>query len=84
MSDLLNDVLKFIKLFFSICFLAHWMACLFYLIGREESANYPNSWINMHEVIDMNLYDKYITSLYWAITTMITVRSELLSIGWVW
>jgi len=72
-SDLVNDIVKYLKLFISILFLAHWMACLFYLIGREDSSNYSNSWISMTGVIDLDLYDKYIVTLYWAFTTMTTV-----------
>ncbi len=73
MSDLLNNIIKFSNLFVNIVFLAHWMACLFYLVGREESLTNPQSWIVMTKIADLPTYDKYVTSLYWAITTMITV-----------
>ncbi len=75
MSGVINAVLKFFKLFASVLLLAHWMACIFYLVGQMESENYPNSWIVMCEIVNMPLYDRYVTSLYWAITTMLTVTS---------
>ncbi|MDR3547420.1 MAG: ion transporter [Candidatus Pacebacteria bacterium] len=73
MSDMVNSIIQFLSLFVNIVFLAHWMACIFYLVGREASTTDPQSWIIMTNVIDMDVYDKYVTSLYWAITTMITV-----------
>ncbi len=74
LSDLFNNLIKFSKLFISIIFLAHWMACLFYLISREDSSEKRETWIVVFNVVNRSLYDKYVTSLYWAITTMITVR----------
>jgi hyperpolarization activated cyclic nucleotide-gated potassium channel 2 len=49
------------------------MACLFYLVSREESDFNPDAWIVVHGIINMPLAYQYITSLYWAITTMVTV-----------
>jgi len=73
MSDVVNNIIKGLNLFVNIVFLAHWMACIFYLVGKEEAINNPNSWIVMAGISDLPTIDKYLCSLYWAITTMITV-----------
>ena len=83
MSDLLNSAIKIVNIFVNIVFLAHWMACIFFLFGREENSS--QSWIVKCEIQDLPLLDKYVTSLYWAITTMITVLSiAIIIIGWIW
>jgi len=72
MSDVLNVVLKLLELLVMLAFIAHWMACIFYLIGRESS-NYYESWIVKNNLQDLPIYDQYISALYWAVTTMFTV-----------
>jgi len=49
------------------------MACIFFFISREDSKDDPTAWIILNGAIDKSLYYQYVTSLYWAITTMITV-----------
>ncbi len=49
------------------------MACLFFLVSREDSIEEPTAWILITGTINKSLYYQYATSLYWAITTMITV-----------
>ncbi len=73
MSDTLDNLMKFGKLFVYILFLAHWMACLFFFVSSEDSKAESDTWIIKMGVIDRSLYYRYVTSLYWAITTMITV-----------
>jgi hyperpolarization activated cyclic nucleotide-gated potassium channel 2 len=53
--------------------MAHWTACIFFYVGYEESMIEPDTWLMSSGVIDMDLEDKYVTSMYWAITTMATV-----------
>ncbi len=49
------------------------MACLFFFVSREDSESEPDTWIAVYGIIDKSLYYQYVTSLYWALTTMITV-----------
>jgi len=49
------------------------MACVFFLVSREESENDPTAWIVVTGTINKSLFYQYATCLYWAITTMITV-----------
>lgn len=46
---------------------------MFYFVGDYESSAEPFSWITVNNIIDSSLFDKYMTSYYWAFTTMTTV-----------
>jgi CRP-like cAMP-binding protein len=72
-SEHFNVILSFIKLMVMIFFIAHWMACGFFAVGSSELEKYPDCWIRNSGIIDYNKYDQYITSLYYAFTTMTTV-----------
>jgi hypothetical protein len=48
---------------------SHINACFWYLLGRKNS----HSWITTYMETGDTLYTQYITSLYWSITTMLTV-----------
>jgi len=52
-------------------FFAHWLACCFWVIGKEHEER--DSWIIKAELVDADFQMRYITSLYWALTTMTTV-----------
>ena len=54
-------------------FFVHILACLFYGVGSITADLYPSSWITSTGVIDDEVNIKYIESMYWAFTTMITV-----------
>ena len=55
-----------------IC-IAHWFACLWHLIAVYESSTAPLTWLKVSGVQDENWNIRYIYSIYWAITTMVTV-----------
>ena len=73
MSDLLNAILGFLKVITVILFIAHWIACIFYSIGKGELETEPVCWLTQANIHDAETFDKYIISLYWAFTTMTTV-----------
>lgn len=52
---------------------AHILACAFYSIGRNESLNHPEAWINSCYLESGDITELYITALYWSITTLSTV-----------
>ena len=68
----MNIIIKFLKLILVITFIAHWIACFFYAVGNSEIPD-ENSWLVISGIADASLATKYITSLYWAYTTMTTV-----------
>ena len=59
-----------LKLSAVIFFLAHWCACIWYLIGANGSAN---NWIADSQLEGDSLANRYVASLYFTITTMMTV-----------
>jgi hypothetical protein len=51
---------------------AHWCACIFYLVG-EWSGDAEGNWMAKYGIWDDDWTIKYITALYYSITTMITI-----------
>ena len=43
-SATLNIIIKFMKLIILITFIAHWIACFFFVVGDNELPN-PDSWL---------------------------------------
>jgi hypothetical protein len=44
-----------------------------YYIGTESSFAFADSYLTNADILDMTVADKYITSLYWSLSTMSTV-----------
>ena len=72
-SNTLANIFVFAKLISSILFIAHWTACIWFYIGDQGSDVHPVTWITAINMQDKGFTEKYITSLYWALTTMSTV-----------
>jgi hypothetical protein len=76
-----EGMLSLLKLCVSILGTAHLLACLWYYIGVQNLKSNSSSWISLIKVctpdvdiiISCDWRTHYIYSLYWAITTMITV-----------
>lgn len=64
-----------IKLGVIVLFTAHFCGCIFYFVGYRSIETYGlNNWINESELTEKSTFlEKYITSLYWAVITMLTV-----------
>ena len=73
MSNLLTSIIGFLKLSFIILFIAHWFACIWHFVALLELDSKPETWLTKNELIDARWEDRYIASIYWATTTMITV-----------
>ena len=65
-----NGILRLVKLMMLLCTLMHWMACFWYVIGNSQGVE---SWLYVANLEDRSWGDKYVTALYWASTTMMTV-----------
>jgi cyclic nucleotide gated channel alpha 1 len=72
-SAAINNIFLIIKLITIIAFIAHWTACWFYYISFEESFYNERAWILSTGTIDKTVEETYMSSLYWALTTMTTV-----------
>lgn len=68
----MNILIKFLKLIILITFIAHWIACFFFVVGDSELPN-AESWLVTNGIDQADVNTKYIFSLYWAFTTMTTV-----------
>lgn len=70
-------VLALNKFGFGILFLAHWMACLFYLIAATEAKE--NNWItgyfdvSAEDAFGIDKGTLYVASVYWAVATLSTL-----------
>ena len=69
----MNIVFHFVKISFLVFFLTHWAGCLLFSVGINEFQNYGISWIMIENIQDSSIMEQYITSLYWAFTTLCTV-----------
>lgn len=72
-SNTLANIFVFAKLLALVMFIAHWTACLWFLIGDQDSESHPVTWVTNLNLQNKSFFEKYITSLYWALTTMSTV-----------
>lgn len=72
-SNTLATAFLFLRLLAVVFFVAHWAACWWYFVGDQDSAIYSTTWVIYNKLIDKSLSVKYVTSLYWAFTTMTTV-----------
>ena len=72
-SSTLATTFVFIRLLSLVFFIAHWTACWWYYIGNQDMYNFPVTWVVAAKIADKSTFDKYVTSLYWAFTTMTTV-----------
>jgi hyperpolarization activated cyclic nucleotide-gated potassium channel 2 len=71
-SDSIADAFQFTRLFLIICMAAHWIACWFVYITREEELTNPESWLQTMPYPVSNS-EVYVTALYFTFTTMTTV-----------
>lgn len=61
-----SSIFKFCML---VCFTSHWLSCFFFLISVDQE----KGWVAAMGLQNKSLYEKYVTSFYWAIMTMTTV-----------
>ena len=72
-SNVLATLFVFARLLSVVFFIAHWTACWWFYIGTQDMDYYPMTWITKAKIENKSNSEKYITSLYWAFTTMTTV-----------
>ncbi|KAL4497341.1 hypothetical protein ABPG72_011276 [Tetrahymena utriculariae] len=70
LSKSMLGILGFLKLSSIILFIAHWVACMWFYIGSQFPVN---GWIAQQNLQNEVWQYQYVTSIYWAITTMVTV-----------
>ena len=69
-SQVMLGLLDLFKLSIIVIVLAHWLACLWNLVGKVDL---ENNWQLIYGIANDPWDIKYMSSIYWSITTMITV-----------
>jgi hypothetical protein len=72
----LLSIIKIFDLFVVLCFVSHFFACKWMLIGYKLMLNHNDGWIYaLYEdnLINPNFKSIYIASVYWVITTFTSV-----------
>eukprot|EP00347_Sterkiella_histriomuscorum_P015001 403358691 len=72
-TDFMNLLITFFFIGLQILFISHWLACFFWNVGVQAMDDYEDCWIRKSQLQDASLIEQYISSLYWAFTTMVTV-----------
>lgn len=61
------------RYFVAIFFAAHWIACAFFLVGSSEASSGSHmSWVEDQNLLGASLFEQYMASFYWALTTVTT------------
>ena len=69
-KPLINGVISLIKLFLMIFYLSHWCACGWHLIAIDIEGD---DWTGKFGLSNASVQDVYIASLYFCLTTLLTV-----------
>jgi hypothetical protein len=72
-DSIISGILTLIYLVGLIVLVGHWSACIFYMIAMYNERERGASWISNTNLVNFSLGERYISSLYWAVTTMLTV-----------
>jgi len=73
LSPTIISLIAFIKLSIVTLFIAHWIACIWHFTAMLEFGVEPDTWLTVSGVINESWQLRYVSSIYWAVTTMITV-----------
>ena len=73
MNETLVAMMNLVRVISVVFFIAHWIACIFFAIGKGEVENGLDSWVNIMSLLEATTNEQYIASLYWAFATMTTV-----------
>jgi hyperpolarization activated cyclic nucleotide-gated potassium channel 2 len=72
-STAVNVLLGFLKLGVIILVVAHWIACFWHYLALGEADSQYLIWLSAIGIYDAPWQFRYLTSIYWATTTMITI-----------
>lgn len=74
-TEFLNNFISLLKLCIWSLYVAHLCACIFHYVSLIDASEYQETWISHFQksTEDDSIYSEYVTSLYWSVTTMVTV-----------
>jgi hypothetical protein len=67
-----KGIVRLLSFAFVVLILSHFAACLWYYIARLDEYSY-DTWVFRYEMMNESTGRLYLTSLYWALTTLTTV-----------
>ncbi|CAD8099542.1 unnamed protein product [Paramecium sonneborni] len=70
-NSIVQTLASFLKLCAFVLFWSHWLGCIFHFIAQSEDSNY--NWLVIYGIYEEPWQIRYVNSVYWAVTTMITV-----------
>ena len=73
MNETVIAFLNLLRVISVVFFIAHWIACIFFAIGKQEYDAGNLGWIMNFGIDQLSVAEQYISSLYWAFATMTTV-----------
>ena len=72
-SQVQNGIMNLFLLLLYIVMMAHWIACTWHFVGISIDDDETDSWLVRYNLYRLSTAERYVASLYWAITTMLTV-----------
>ena len=66
-------IVTFLNITVQIMVVAHYIGCFMFAWGMEEFRGGNTGWVKENSLLDETTWTKYITSIYWAFTTMSAV-----------
>lgn len=75
-QEIIGSLFVFLRLTISGFFVAHWTACIWYLVSAMDSEDKYDTWVKYRKVWvpdGAERADAYVSALYWSVTTMITI-----------
>lgn len=76
LNEFISVIYAVMKIAIFLSIIAHWIACLFYYTSNSQSNSTEFTWVKFFlsgRAEDVDVFELYVTSLYWAFTTMISV-----------
>lgn len=68
-----GDFYDLFVVMFKLLFIAHLYACMWHYIGYSQGEKTDHTWLKLMNIENSKWYIRYIYSIYWALTTMVTV-----------
>lgn len=76
LNEFISVIYAMLKIAVFLSIVAHWIACIFYFVSISQVDENEVTWVNVAitgKGEEMEINERYVTALYWAFTTMITV-----------
>lgn len=71
LSVMMSGMLRLLKLWLAMLIIIHFTACIMHGIGDDNDDG--ESWLDYYGLRDESIWRRYCVSVYWAVTTVITV-----------